>query len=356
VHFVDFAPTVLALAGVKIPDYMSGRAFAGPARGTNDFVVCSRDRMDELYDMRRSVMTSRWLYIRNYRPDVPFVQPLDYMFRARGYQSWARVAREGGLNSATAMFWGRKPAEELYDMAADPDNVCNLAADPARAATLAQMRSHLEQWVVANNDNGFVPEGSELEGYEASREPGAFPIQRVFALANLASERNPANLPKLIQALADASEPVRWWAAQGCTMLGTNAASAERALRKCLADESGAVQVAAAEALARLDKLDEALPVLEHWVKQTGNGPFALQAGNVLDRLGESARVALPTAKAVLAELSKAERRAAAGAKPSRDKNPYAGYLNRVLEHFANVLEGREQPLIYPDVGSGDFK
>ncbi|MBM3861591.1 MAG: sulfatase, partial [Verrucomicrobia bacterium] len=52
VHFVDFAPTVLSLAGVKIPGYMQGRAFAGKAKvAPGEFVLCTRDRMDERYDM-----------------------------------------------------------------------------------------------------------------------------------------------------------------------------------------------------------------------------------------------------------------------------------------------------------------
>ncbi len=45
VSFVDFAPTVFSLAGVKIPDYMQGRAFAGPEAATNEFVFCTRDRI-----------------------------------------------------------------------------------------------------------------------------------------------------------------------------------------------------------------------------------------------------------------------------------------------------------------------
>jgi len=289
VHFVDFAPTMLSLAGVKIPDYMQGRAFAGPARGApNEFVFCTRDRMDERYDMMRSVMDSRWLYIHNYRPDLSYVQPITYMFRARGYQSWARVAKEGKLTPATAMFWGEKPTEELYDSLADPDNLHNLAADPAQRQTLDRMRAALASRVVANNDNGFLPEGSTLEGYDASRAPGAYPIGRVFALANRASERNASHLPEFIQALDDPCEPMRWWAAQGCAMLREKAAPAEAALRHRLEDPSNSVQVAAAEALARLGKLDAALPVLKRCVKTAG--PVKTQAENVLDRLGESAR------------------------------------------------------------------
>jgi hypothetical protein len=289
--------------------------------------------MDERYDMMRSVMDRRWLYIRNFRPDLPYVQPLDYMFKARGYQSWARVASEGKLTPATAMFWGEKPSEELYDMAADPDNVRNLAGDPAHREVLETMRAALRRRVLANMDNGFLPEGSPLEGYEASRKPGAYPIERVFALATLASNRDPANLPKLIEALGDPCEPTRWWGAQGCAMLGNKAAPAEAALRKRLDDPSGAVQVAAAEALARQGKADAALPVLERWVRTPAVPAFALQAANVLDRLGEAARPVLPALKEVLQQAAKEKGRQ---------------YPERILEHTVAVLEGRKPALVYP--------
>jgi arylsulfatase A-like enzyme len=338
VHFVDFAPTILSLAGVKIPPYMQGRAFAGPGRGKpNEFVLCTRDRMDERYDMMRSVMTSRWLYIRNYRPDLPYVQPLEYMFQARGYQSWARLAAEGKLTAATAQFWGPKPVEELYDMPADPDSIKNLAGDPAHGATLQQMRAALKKRILEINDNGFIPEGSTLEGYDASRLAGAYPLERVLALATLASERDPARLPQLIKALGDESEPIRWWAAQGCAMLGAKAAPAETALRQRLSDPSGAVQVAAAEALARLGKIESALPVLERWLRNTEKVACALQAANVLDRMGEGARPALPLMKRLLKQAE------------AREK-PFPGhpYPQRILKRIIDVLEGRTPPLVYP--------
>ncbi|MEI6654983.1 MAG: sulfatase-like hydrolase/transferase [Verrucomicrobiota bacterium] len=336
VHFIDFAPTVLSLAGVKIPEYMQGHAFAGAAKAApNEYVFCTRDRMDERYDMMRSVVGSRWLYIHNYRPDLPYVQPLDYMFQARGYQSWARVGREGKLTPATAMFWGAKPTEELYDMLADPDSVHNLAADPAQQDTLDKMRAALAKHVLVNMDNGFLPEGSPLEGYDASRVPGAYPVERVLTLATIACERNPANLARLIEFLDDPSEPIRWWAAQGCTMLRDKAAGAEPALRQRLDDPSGAVQVAAAEALARLGKFDSALPVLLRWVGQVTVPPCAVQAANVLDRLGEAVRPALPSLKSTLAQARK-------------QTGKGEQYPVRILTHIIDVLEGREQALVYP--------
>jgi hypothetical protein len=259
------------------------------------------------------------------------------MFQARGYQSWASDARDGKLTPATSMFWGGKPAEELYDMSADPDSVHNHAADPAHRETLDGMRAALKRRVLANKDNGFLPEGSVLEGYDASRVPGAYPIERVFALATLAAERNADNLPKLIKSLDDPSEPVRWWAAQGCTLLRDKSVTAEPALRKCLKDKSGAVQIAAAEALASLGKPELAMPVLLRRVRQSAKPPFALQAANVLDRLGEAARPALPALKSVLADARKP---------PAKED----AYPVRILTHIIDVLEGREQPLVYPAV------
>lgn len=295
VGFIDFAPTVLSLAGVKIPGYMQGHAFAGPAKtpAPDVPVFINRDRMDERYDMMRLVSDGRFIYIRNFRPDLPYSQRIDYMFRARGYQSWAELARQGKLTPATAMFWGEKPSEELYDMARDPDSVQNLAGDPAHRDTLEKLRAALRRRMLELKDNGLLPEGSPLEGYDASHATGAWPVERVLDLAIRASNRDPANLPEFLQALDDPSEPMRWWAAQGCTMLRDRAAPAEAILRKHLDDRSASVAIAAAEALARLGHRDAALPVLRRWdTSSRKKPPGALQAANVLDRLevkGDSA-------------------------------------------------------------------
>ena len=222
-------------------------------------------------------------------------------------------------------------------MQADPDSVNNLAAAAAHQATLKRMRGALEQRVLELKDNGFLPEGSAAEGYAASRQPGAYPVAEVFALANLASARDAANLPKFIAALENPGEPMRWWAAQGCTMLRTKAAPAEAALRQRLEDSSGAVQVAAAEALARLGRVDAALPVLERCLNDTASPWFGLQAANVLERLGEQARPALPTLRAALQRVAQED-----GA-----QNPLQ-YQRRILEHIVAVFDGKEPALVYP--------
>ena len=92
--------------------------------------------------------------------------------------------------------------------------------------------------------------------------------------------------------------------------------------------------MAAAEALARLGKPEAALPVLENWVQKTDAPGFVMQAANVLDRLGELARPALPVMKT-----------AVAGAAPV----PAGSYPpQHILNHAIAVLEGQKQALVYP--------
>jgi arylsulfatase A-like enzyme len=338
VHFVDFAATVLAIAGVERPAYMQGVPFAGAERAApRRYAFCSRDRMDERTDMVRSVTDGHWLYIRNFRPEIPYVEPLSYMFRARGYQSWARLAEEGKLTPATAMFWGRKPTEELYDNQADPDNVVNLAGRQEHAERRAAMRQALRAHMTETRDNGLLPEGCEDEGYDASRKPGAWPVGRALDAAFLASANDAANVPALVRLAEDPAMPVRWWAALGCGILGKQAESAEPALRKLLGDPSGFVRVAAADALARQGKVDLALPVLQKAMEDLDSPWCSLQACNSLDRLGESARPLLPAIQAFAKRVAEDEKFSSLQA-----------YPRRILGHLLDVLEGRAKPLAGP--------
>jgi arylsulfatase A-like enzyme len=352
VSFVDFSATVLALAGLARPTGMHGRPFAGPKDGIEkrEFAFASRDRMDERYDMSRAAMDRRWLYVRHFRPDLPFIQPLEYQFRARGYQAWAALARAGGLTPATAAFWGPKPAEELYDLDADPEAVVNLAPDPAHRAACDRMRAASRRQAIEIVDNGFVPEGSPLEGFAAART--GLPIERVYDLAVRVSDGCVADREAFIAALGDPCEPVRWWAAQGCTVLARRGRLPETAqaamlapLERALADTSGPVRVAAAEAVAALGRPTAALPVLDAALADAGHPWTALQSVNVLDRMGEAARPALPAlrrAAAALAEIADPE-----VARAGRD-NTVAGYRRRLLDHAIGVLDGTMSPLVYP--------
>jgi uncharacterized sulfatase len=160
IAFVDFAPTVLSLAGVALPDHLQGRAFLGPARGKpRKYIVAARDRMDERYDVIRAVRDERFKYIRNFMPARPYAQHIAYLELMPTMREWRRLADAGELTGPAALFFQpAKPVEELYDTLADPHEVNNLAGDARFAEKLQELRGLLLMWMVETNDLGLIPE------------------------------------------------------------------------------------------------------------------------------------------------------------------------------------------------------
>lgn len=300
VSLIDLAPTVLNLAGVTIPEHMQGRAFLGPnLTPPREYIYGSRDRMDERYDIIRSVRDRRYRYIRNYEPYKPYYQYMNTPEGGPTMQELRRLHKLGHLPPAAAQFMaGRKPPEELYDLEADPHEVRNLAGSPRRRHVLERMRAAHRKWALETRDLGLLPEPDIAEReakygsrYAILRQPGSERlIQRLRQTIEL-GERGPAASPKLAEALADADAAVRYWAATGLGNLGEPARPSAEALRRALKDPSACVRIASARALCRLGAEGEALPVLirevcsdREWVR--------LSAAIVLDELGERARPA----------------------------------------------------------------
>ena len=162
VSFVDFGPTVLSLTAVPIPATMQGIPFLGAKAGAPRLYVYGfRDRMDERYDLVRSVRDHRYKYIRNYMPQLPWFheQHISYMYEMPTMRAWQRLADLGKLTGPPAVFMARqKPLEELYDIENDPFEVRNLAALPEQAATLERFRGAHRQWQEEIIDLGLLPE------------------------------------------------------------------------------------------------------------------------------------------------------------------------------------------------------
>ncbi len=160
VSVLDLAPTMLALAGLEVPEYMHGRVFLGPRTEPEpEYLFFHRDRMDETFDKIRAVRDRRFLYIRNLEPYRPYSQPIQYMDLMPAMQQWRRLASLGHLRGPQRLWFApTKPVEELYDTQADPHNIHNLAHDPRYAQVLQRMRQALEQWQEEIGDLGMLPE------------------------------------------------------------------------------------------------------------------------------------------------------------------------------------------------------
>jgi len=166
VSCVDFAPTVLSIAGAAIPAYMQGRAFLGEQKGkTREYIFAGRERMDaKSEDHIRCVRDRRYKYIRNFMPEKPYAQPIPYRDKMPIMQEWRRLNAEGKLTGPQRLFFREtKPAEELYDVVSDPHEINNLAESPAHREVIERMRGVLDEWIKKTGDLGGIPEDELIE-------------------------------------------------------------------------------------------------------------------------------------------------------------------------------------------------
>lgn len=307
VSFIDFAPTVLEMAGVTAPDYMQGKTFdqIGKTSGKR-YVYGTRDRMDERIDLSRTVRGEHFKYHRNYMPFLPHFPWLEYMEKLDTSKELRRLAAAGGLSDGLAYFMGPdKSLEELYDIEKDPDELNNLAGNPRYAKELRRLRAAHFDWVRRSVDTGLIPEqmlrdlSKGTSEYEYARS-GDYPIEDCIKVARL-MEKGEEGFSKLSAALGDLYPAVRYWAAVGLSNLGPKAADAAEKLEKALYDPYSDVAIVAAEALCRIGQPEPALPILS-WYIENGRPLERLAAANVVDRIDE---LAIPIVGSIQAEVAK---------------------------------------------------
>ena len=259
VSFVDLAPTVLSLAGIKPPDWMQGNAFAGPHQSQpQPFVYGQRGRMDERMDMVRSVTDGRYVYLRNYFPHVSQAQHVSYQFETPTTRIWNVLFRAGKTNDAQSIFWRvPKAVEELYDLKFDRDEVHNLAQSPDHRTILERFRNAQREHVIKVRDVCFLPEReihSRSEGstpYELARDPAKYPLERILSAAELSSRLNSTDAPELLTLMKDKDSAVRYWGTLGLLMRGADFVTSNKAaLQSALSDVAPNVRIVAAQSLA----------------------------------------------------------------------------------------------------------
>ncbi|MSU64761.1 MAG: sulfatase [Opitutus sp.] len=291
VNFVDYAPTVLSLVGLPLPAHLQGRAIAGPARGpAREYDYQFRGRMDERYDLSYAVTDGRHRYIRNYLPHVPAGQHVDFLWRQASMREWAKLYSAGKLNAVQSAFFRERAPEELFDLAADPDNVRNLAADPARRAVLERLRAAHHAHLLRIRDAGFMPEPMmvPLAGARSPRtitqNEAIYPLARLVDLIDRL-QLPPAPAPKdLAAALADPLPIVRYWG----TMAALRApAVAAPTLERLLADPEPLVRLGAAQALLRGGESATAWKAIADCVAPDQRAELRLAAMNVITLQGK---------------------------------------------------------------------
>lgn len=156
VSWIDIAPTVLDWADVAPPQYpLPGKSLlpvlGRPDDAARDAVFASHEfhEINQYYPMR-AVRTGTHSYILN------LAHPLDYPIAGdvAGSPSWRAIAADPAipLGKRSQAAYRKRPAEELYDLTRDPDELVNLAADPAHAAVRDVLRARLLEMRKATRD------------------------------------------------------------------------------------------------------------------------------------------------------------------------------------------------------------
>ncbi len=329
VSFLDFAPTVLSIAGTEIPNHMQGRVFLGKAEGPpRNYIFAARDRMDERYDIIRAIRDKRFTYIRNYEPYRPYDQRLVYPESFPVMQEIRRAEAAGELQGPPKLFFAdRKPLEELYDTQEDPHEIANAVDKPELESELKRLREALDVFLDESSDTGFVPE-MDLETWLAGEWPGppeALPVyelpvdaqlfgrpvkdylQMLNGTARLQRLRViktvgliPDAAPLLRTALQDYDAGVAHWAAVSLGHLPDSSPEAIQGLLKALERNEISAKLGAARALVLLGRINEAMPALKQAITHE-NEYVRLSAVETLEIVGAG----FPGVRELLEEVMK---------------------------------------------------
>ncbi len=270
INLIDLGPTVLALTGVAIPDGVDGQPFIGKSQGRDrEFIYGARDRIDERFDMVRTVRSRDFRYVRNLMPWRPALQHVSYGEQNAIMQELRKLLAAGKLPPQSAQWFASpRAAEELYDLNADSWELVNLAKDPAHAATLKALSAECDRWQIETRDAHLLPEimldaGETAAGSRWQILQGPDGLQRTEKLlaaakstAQSIAAQSDVSMPQL-----DADPAVRWWQVMACSK-ASNVADFRELLKKESTSEEPAIRIAAAGGSARAGDLKTAAATL----------------------------------------------------------------------------------------------
>ncbi len=219
VSFLDFAPTILKIAGVEVPDNMNGKPFISDEKvPSKDFVFGTSDRVDEAFEMARTVRTERFRYIRNFKPYTSLLQPNFYSDKSEIMKELHKFTGSPDLTAAQkTLFTENRQPEELYDVVNDPYEIHNLAGNPEYKNELLKMRKRLRTEMLESYDTGLMPEPEMMRlsenstPYEITKNQELFPVSEILDACDLMVDPH-VSPDDVIQKLNDDNGFVRYWA------------------------------------------------------------------------------------------------------------------------------------------------
>jgi arylsulfatase A-like enzyme len=222
VDFTDLAPTLISLAGGKIPGHMKGRKMIGKGRSEPaGHLILSSDRSDNGIDMVRTVTDGRYVYSRNFLPFMPEARYIRYMEIGEIKQQMRNDLAEGKLDGLQKSLFEPRPAEFLFDIENDLWETKNLANEPELQPVLEKMREQLKAEIMQSRDVLFLPEyeiallSDSTTAYEFRLDKKNYPLAEIYEAAALSGFRGKEITTQQIELLSNENKVVRYWAAIG---------------------------------------------------------------------------------------------------------------------------------------------
>ena len=160
-NFIDFAPTILSIIGLDIPEIYQGKAFLGAekSRSERKYIFSASDRFDEHPDRIRAVKSKKYKYIRNYNIDKPHALNVAYRNQMALMKN-LNLLNESNLLSDKQKIWFQVPKsnEEFYDLQNDPFELNNLIEEKKFSKEINDLRIELDNWMNQINDLGYISE------------------------------------------------------------------------------------------------------------------------------------------------------------------------------------------------------
>lgn len=315
VSLLDLGPTALALAGVNRPAWMEGRPFLGADAAPRDVVIAARDRMDAPPGFGRSARDARFRYVRNFLPWLDGDDLPDYAAGV-AITGELRQSRAAGTLPPGASWFSRttRPADELHDVTSDPDELLDLADDPAHRGHLERLRAAVRSRMRDTFDTGILPEPIlRAEARQAGSEWGIFHGEaaggttaartRYDAILDTAwGVADGQDAEFFAERLTNGDAAVRWWAVAGTGWAARQSGGdPTAALASRLTDADAAVRIAAATWLLRCETptaADDARAALAAEIGST-DPDVRVAALVAIDDLGEITASLWPAAAAL---------------------------------------------------------
>ncbi len=159
ISFVDLAPSILAMAGAKIPSFIQGKPYiVDQTLNERDFIYASKDRIDEFYFRERAVRNKSFKYIKNFMPGKPGGIKLKYREQLPFMADIWAALKNNELTQGQRFFYQNRPDEELYDITVDPHELNNLAENPQYKTKLIEMRQAYQDFSLRVPDQGAQQE------------------------------------------------------------------------------------------------------------------------------------------------------------------------------------------------------